>query len=54
MLLVEEGEGDHNVSEKTNFESNPVKQKNFGEYVASLHSCNNSEFIQQYEVYMYA
>ena len=30
--------------------SNPVTQQDFGEYVASLHSCNSSTFVLQYEV----
>ena len=51
VLVVEEGEGDNDVNKKTKFESNPVKQKDFGEYVASLHAYNNSEFILQYQVY---
>ena len=32
------------------FESNPVTQQEFGEYVACLHSCNNSTFVLQYKV----
>ena len=55
MLVVKEVEEDNinAVSEKANFESNPVKQKDFGEYVASLHACNNSAFICQYQVHNY-
>ena len=53
ILVVEEGEGDNAVNEKADFESNPVKQKDFGEYVASLHACDDSAFIQQYEVHTY-
>ena len=49
-LVVHEGEeGDIN-SQKMNFESYPVKQNEFGEYVASLHAYNNSTFILQYQV----
>ena len=49
-LVVQEGEGEHDLDPKTNFESNEVKQADFGEYVASLHSCNNNTFILQYQV----
>ena len=49
-LVVQEGEGEHDIDSKMNFESNQVKQADFGEYVASLHSCNNSTFILQYQV----
>ena len=52
VLVVYEGEGedDSEVSLEQNFESNPVTQEEFGEYVANLHSSNNSAFILQYEV----
>ena len=49
-LVVQEGDGEEEVNLEQNFESNPVTQEEFGEYVASLHSCNNSTFILQYEV----
>ena len=49
-LVVQEGDGEEEVNLGQNFESNPVTQEEFGEYVASLHSCNNSTFVLQYEV----
>ena len=49
-LIVHEGEGEDEMNFEQNFESNPVSQAEFGEYVASLHSLNNSTFILQYEV----
>ena len=49
-LVVHKGEGEDGVSPAQNFESNPVTQQDFGDYVASLHSCNNSTFVLQYEV----
>ena len=49
-LVVHEGEGEDGMNLAQSFESNPVTQQEFGEYVASLHSCNNSTFILQYEV----
>ena len=49
-LVVQEGDGEEEVNLEQNFESNPVTQEEFGEYVASLHSSNNSTFILQYEV----
>ena len=53
-LVVQEGEEEDEVNLKQNFESNPVTQGEFGEYVASLHSCNNSTFVLQYEVIQYS
>ena len=50
VLVIHEGEGEDGINIEQNFESNPVSQPEFGEYVASLHSCNNSTFILQYEV----
>ena len=52
VFVVHEGEGedDSEMSLEQNFESNPVTQEEFGEYVANLHSSNNSTFILQYEV----
>ena len=50
VLAVHEGEEGDEINFEQNFESNPVSQPEFGEYVASLHSCNNSTFILQYEV----
>ena len=52
-LVVQEGDGEDEMNLEHNFESNPVTQEEFGEYVASLHSCNNSTFILQYEVIQY-
>ena len=49
--MVEEGEGGDGVG-RENFESYPVTQQEFGEYVESLHSYNNSTFILQYQVYL--
>jgi uncharacterized protein YegP (UPF0339 family) len=49
-LVVHEGEGEYDVNLKQNFESNPVTQLEFGEYVASLHAYNGSTFILQFEV----
>ena len=49
-LVVHEGEEEDGMNLEQNFESNPVSQAEFGEYVASLHSHNNSTFILQYEV----
>ena len=49
-LVVHEGEGESGMNLAQNFESNPVTQPEFGEYVASLHSCNNNTFVLQYEV----
>ena len=53
-LVVHEEEGDDEMNLRQNFESNPVTQKEFGEYVASLHSCNGSTFILQFEVLLNA
>ena len=50
-LVVHEGEGEDGANLRQNFESNPVTLLEFGEYVASLHSCNNSTVVLQYEVY---
>ena len=50
-LVVHEGEGeDQEANFEQDFESNSVTEEEFGEYVASLHSCNNSTFVLQYEV----
>ena len=49
-LAVHEGEGEDGSILEQDFESNPVTVEEFGEYVASLHSCNNSTFVLQYEV----
>ena len=51
VVHVEEGEDGANLEQ--DFESNPVTEEEFGEYVASLHSCNNSTFVLQYEVTQY-
>ena len=50
-LYVQEGEVEDGMILEQNFESNPVTQQEFGEYVASLHSYNNSTFILQYQVH---
>ena len=52
-LAVHEGEGEDGSILEHDFESNPVTVEEFGEYVASLHSCNNSTFVLQYEVTQY-
>ena len=49
-LVVHDEEGEDEANLEQDFESNPVTQEEFGEYVASLHSCNNSTFVLQYEV----
>ena len=49
-LVVQEGEEERDIDSRMNFDNNEVKQAEFGEYVASLHSCNNSTFILQYQV----
>ena len=49
-LVVHEGKGEAGSILEQDFESNPVTEEEFGEYVASLHSCNNSTFVLQYEV----
>ena len=53
-LVVHEEEGEDEMNLRQNFESNPVTQQEFGEYVASLHSCNGSTFILQFEVLLNA
>ena len=52
-LVVHEGEREDGSILEQDFESNPVTEEEFGEYVASLHSCNNSTFVLQYEVTQY-
>ena len=49
-LVVHEGEGEEGVNLRQSFESNPVTQQEFGEYVAYLHSYNGSTFVLQFEV----
>ena len=49
-LFVQDGGGEGEQHQELKFESNSVTQKEFGEYVAGLHSCNNSMFILQYQV----
>ena len=52
-LVVHKGEGEEeDVDLRRDFDSNLVTQEEFGEYVASLHSCNGSTFILQFEVLM--
>ena len=53
-LVVQDEGGEGKKHQELKFESNPVTQKEFGEYVASLHSCNNSMFILQYQVLLIA
>ena len=52
-LVVNEGEGEDGSNLEQDFESNPVTEEEFGEYVGSLHLCNNSTFVLQYEVTQY-
>ena len=52
-LVVCDGEGEDEANLKQDFESNPVTEEEFGEYVASLHSYNNRTFVLQYEVIQY-
>ena len=52
-LVVHEGKEEDEANLEQDFESNPVTEEEFGEYVASLHSCNNSTFVLQYEVTQY-
>ena len=49
-LVVNSIEGKEANLAGQNLGSNPVIQQDFGEYVASLHSCNSSTFVLQYEV----
>ena len=49
-LIVQEGDDIDDSNQKMNFESNLIREKDFGEYVASLHSFSNSSFILQYHV----
>ena len=52
-LVVHKGEGEEeDVDLRRDFDSNLVTREEFGEYVASLHSCNGSTFILQFEVLM--
>ena len=53
-LTVQEGDDSNDTNQKMNFESNLIRQKDFGEYVASLHSFNNSTFILQYHVSLWS
>ena len=53
VLEVQEGDGEGGNNKGLNFDSNLVTRKEFGEYVESLHSCNSSNFILQYQVAMY-
>ena len=52
-LVIHDVEGEDGANLEQDFESNPVTEEEFGEYVASLHSCNNSTFVLQYEVIQY-
>ena len=47
-LVVYESDDKDDIDQKMNFESNLIREKDFGEYVASLHSFDNSTFILQY------
>ena len=51
-LVVHDGDGKVHSGRnpKLNLESHSVMQNEFGEYVASLHSHQNSTFILQYQV----
>ena len=50
-LVIHKGEGEEDdLDLRRDFDSNLVTQEEFGEYVASLHSCNGSTFILQFEV----
>ena len=52
-LVIHKVEGEEDdLDLRRDFESNLVTQEEFGEYVASLHSCNGSTFILQFEVSM--
>ena len=51
-LVVHKGEEEDEADLRRDFESNPVTQEEFGDYDASLHSCNGSTFILQFEVSM--
>ena len=47
-VLDEDGESEN--KKKLDFETRPMVVDEFGEYVASLHSCNNNTFLLQYQV----
>ena len=49
-LTIFEGDDEDGQHQTMDFDSNQVDQNEFGEYVASLHTCNNSSFILQYQV----
>ena len=50
ILEIHKGERKGETNRELNFDSNPVTEKEFGEYVASLHSCSNGAFTLQYQV----
>ena len=52
LVVHKDEEEEDEVDLRRDFESNPVTQEEFSEYVASLHSCNGSTFILQFEVSM--
>ena len=51
-LIITEANEEDGQTEAISLESHPVEQNEFGEYVASLHSSNNTFFILQYQVYI--
>ena len=50
ILEVQKEEEEGGNNKELDFDSNLVTEKEFGEYVESLHSCNNRLFIVQYQV----
>ena len=50
MLIVNDEDEESGNKKKLDFESQPMLVDEFGEYVSSLHSCNNNTFILQYQV----
>lgn len=51
-LVVKEEEDVSDGKEDSSLETQAVKVDNFGEYVAEMHSKNNTGFISQFQVYM--
>ena len=49
-LIVQEHEREEENMKTMEFESYPVEQNKFGEYIASLHAYNSSTFVLQYQV----
>ena len=50
ILTVQDEDGEGGDKKKLDFESRLVIEDDYGQYVASLHSGNNSMFILQYQV----